>query len=108
MASRTEPKGVRKAWCPSSPPHSVDCNAARAAEEEHVRPPLRYLIALAPFGIVFFVTVLVIAIITRQTLSRALIEVMRSETLLTRSWFTVIALALAVSAALMVWALSTE
>src|SRR5438128_1928670 len=106
MASRTEPKGVGKAWCPSSPPHSVD--AARAAEEEHVTPLLRYLIALAPFGIVFFVTVLVIAIITRQTLSRALIEVMRSETLLTRSWFTVIALALAVSAALMVWALSTE
>ncbi len=81
---------------------------ARAAEEEDVRPLFRYLIALAPFVIVFFVTVLVVAIITRQTLSRALIEVLRSETLLTRSWFTVIALALAVSAALMLWALSTE
>ena len=73
-----------------------------------MRPLFRYLIALAPFVIVFFVTVLVVEIITRQTLSRALIEVLRSETLLTRSWFTVIALALAVSAALMLWALSTE
>ena len=73
-----------------------------------MRPQLRYLIALAPFVIVVVVTVLGVAITTRQPLTRVLIEVMRSETLLTRSWFTVIALALAVSAALMVWALSTE
>lgn len=83
---------------------SVARNAARAAEDEDVR----YLIALAPFVIVLFVTVFVVATITRQTLNRALIEVLRSETLLTRSWFTVMALALAVSAALMLWALSTE
>ncbi len=73
-----------------------------------MRPLLRYLIALAPFVIVVVVTVLGVAITTRQPLTRVLIEVLRSETLLTRFWFTVIALALAVSAALMVWALSTE
>jgi len=73
-----------------------------------VRPQLRYLIALAPFVIVVVVTVLGVAITTRQPLTRVLIEVMRSETLLTRFWFTVIALALAVSAALLVWVLSTE
>jgi len=63
---------------------------------------------LAPFVIVVVVTVLGVAITTRQPLTRVLIEVMRSETLLTRFWFTVIALALAVSAALLVWVLSTE
>ncbi len=73
-----------------------------------MRPQLRYLIALAPFVIVVVVTVLGVAITTRQPLTRVLIEVMRSETLLTRFWFTVIALALAVSAALLVWVLSTE
>ena len=73
-----------------------------------MRPQLRYLIALAPFVIVVVVTALGVAITTRQPLTRVLIEVMRSETLLTRFWFTVIALALAVSAALLVWVLSTE
>ena len=73
-----------------------------------MRPQLRYLIALAPFVIVVVVTVLGVAITTRQPLTRVLIEVIRSETLLTRFWFTVIALALAVSAALLVWVLSTE
>ena len=64
---------------------------------------MRYLIALAPFVIVFFGTVLVVAISTRQTFGRALLEVLWSETLLTRSWFTVIGLALAASAVLLLW-----
>jgi hypothetical protein len=62
------------------------------------------LVALSIIVVGFFVTVLVVAVITRKTFRRALIDIIRSEMLFGRSWpmVVVLTLLLAVVAVLMI------
>jgi hypothetical protein len=59
-----------------------------------VRHLVNPLVALSIIIVGLFVTVLAVAVITRKTSRRALIDIIRSEMLFTRSWSMVVVLTL--------------